>query len=205
MSKKKGNGTPTETTVPAEAAVETTADLFPADEAPVVEAAADVAVTETATNTEAATDEAPAETEAAPEEAAAPAAPEAPKERPTFRKTKLKSRPLVPAPERKNGLQGVTYQKERKSLAKPNVDGISPNPTYLQFPTDTWGLTKDLKAALVAVASRVGAHPDKKALVDECLRIGVGHLEARHAEFQRIEAEKKAKALLLSNPHERKD
>jgi len=60
-------------------------------------------------------------------------------------------------------------------------DGIHANPTFVKFPTDRWGLTKDLKAALIAVASRMVGAEDKKALVDEVLRVGVGHIEAKYA------------------------
>lgn len=72
--------------------------------------------------------------------------------------------------------------KAPTSLAKQNDNGVSANPAFLTWPTDRWGLTKDFKAAVVAMASRINGSEDKKAVVDEAIRIALGHLEARYAQ-----------------------
>lgn len=59
------------------------------------------------------------------------------------------------------------------------VTEVSHNPTFIEWPTDLWGLTHDLKAAFVAAASRVQGALDKKRLVDEVINIGRLHLEAK--------------------------
>lgn len=59
-------------------------------------------------------------------------------------------------------------------------DGVSHISTLLEFPTDQWGLTKDLKTALIAVASRVNGHPDKLELVEQTLEVLLVHLKAKY-------------------------
>jgi len=78
---------------------------------------------------------------------------------------------------------------------------VSHNPTFVEWPTDLWGLTHDLKAAFVAAASRVQGALDKKRLVDEVINIGRLHLEAkftvdakvRQAAIDAVVAENEAK------------
>lgn len=54
------------------------------------------------------------------------------------------------------------------------------NPAFLEWPTDVWGLTKDLKKAITALASRVKGQPDKMELVEKTLEVALGHLNARY-------------------------
>lgn len=63
-------------------------------------------------------------------------------------------------------------------MAKPSKP-IGTNPSVLNWPTDRWGLTKDLKQALILLSSRLAGHPDKKELFDETLRVGLEFLEAK--------------------------
>ena len=53
------------------------------------------------------------------------------------------------------------------------------NPAMIEWPTDIWGLTKDLKKEFLKAASRVGGQADKKALLDATLEIAHEHLEAK--------------------------
>lgn len=59
-------------------------------------------------------------------------------------------------------------------------DGISHISTLVEFPTDRWGLTKDLKAACIALASRINGSEDKMSLVQETLRVCVGHIQMKY-------------------------
>lgn len=68
----------------------------------------------------------------------------------------------------------ATKQPDKRTAHAPSA-----NPALLTFPTDRWGVTKDLKKALIHVASRVAGDPNKKALVDEVLKILVLHLNAK--------------------------
>ena len=60
--------------------------------------------------------------------------------------------------------------------AAPNTSG---NVANLVWPTDQYGLTKDLKTAVTQLASRVAGHPDKKQLVDAVLIIAIAHIKAK--------------------------
>lgn len=91
---------------------------------------------------------------------------------PTPTKERVNTKPKV---------KDTLFNRSKNRLTSPAVDGVHANPTYLQFPTDKWGLTKDLKAAMIAVASRIAGSDDKKVLFDEVLRIAVGHVNAKFA------------------------
>lgn len=63
------------------------------------------------------------------------------------------------------------------------------NSSFLVFPTDIYGLTKDLKKAIIASASRINGHEDKYKLFHDTLAVGLKHIEARYGEA--IEARSK--------------
>jgi len=71
----------------------------------------------------------------------------------------------------------------RAAALKPAVagNGAHANPAFLHFPTDVYGLTSELKTAMLSAASRVNGQPDKLALVKETLKVLIGHLHARYA------------------------
>ena len=51
----------------------------------------------------------------------------------------------------------------------------------LTFPTDRWGITKDLKKAFITAASRVAGDESKKKLVDDIVAILVKHVDEKFA------------------------
>lgn len=61
-----------------------------------------------------------------------------------------------------------------------NVEPTSRIPSLIVWPTDVWGLTKDLKETMIRLASRVNGHADKMELVQKTLAIAVEHLNARY-------------------------
>lgn len=96
-----------------------------------------------------------------------------------------------------------TYADNRihkKAVTKPTtkkakrlmVREVGSNPATLFFPTDKWGVTKDLKKAFIALASRVAGDASKKALVDETLKVLVTHLNVK------FESDKDYKEKLLA-------
>lgn len=131
----------------------------------------------------------------APVEKAAPA-----KE---VKKTSAGDKPLVVKAgtrtdyERKAPKKAPPLKIKPLSLAKPNGKA-SANPAHLDFPSDRWGLTKDLRKAIVSTASRVAGSEDKKRLVDETLKIGLAHIEAKferdHEYKTKLKAEAEAEA-----------
>lgn len=65
---------------------------------------------------------------------------------------------------------GTRRRKEKKG---------SSNPTMLAFPTDKWGITKDIKKAFIEAASRVAGDEQKKALVLATVDVLLEHLDAK--------------------------
>ena len=88
-----------------------------------------------------------------------------------------------------------------KAAPKP----ISHNSAFLEWPTDVWGLTKDIKRALVDVASRLNGHEDKKALLDATLAVALGHVEAKYAHDAELRTARIKEAELESNPEANPD
>lgn len=82
----------------------------------------------------------------------------------------------------------MTEKTETKKAVKPEAKKapVSHNPTFLEWPTDVWGLTKDLKKAVVALANRVKGQPDKKALVEATLEVALAHIEARYTHDSKL-------------------
>lgn len=79
---------------------------------------------------------------------------------------------------------GHTFRQiDPKKLPMYNPDaGVSSNSSQLIFPTDKWGLTRDIKKAMILAASRIAGHPDKKELFDEILSVLLKHVDAKHAD-----------------------
>jgi hypothetical protein len=67
----------------------------------------------------------------------------------------------------------------RKSRTPARGTTLSANAALLSFPTDKWGLTKDVKKAITHMASRIAGDPGKKALADATLKILLEHLELK--------------------------
>lgn len=79
---------------------------------------------------------------------------------------------------------GVT-KKERmkpsyKAVTKQTAHEIGTNAALLSFPTDRFGITKDIKKALTSAASRIAGDDSKLALVQEVLDILSKHIVAKH-------------------------
>ena len=56
------------------------------------------------------------------------------------------------------------------------------NPALLQFPTDPYGITKDLKKAMLTIASRLKGDDEKMKTVKDTMAILVNHMLARQAD-----------------------
>lgn len=78
------------------------------------------------------------------------------------------------------GISG-TEQAAAISATPAGLSIVSHNSSLVEWPTDTWGFTTELKAAIVNVASRVQGAADKKLMVDQVFNIGRAHLEAKFA------------------------
>lgn len=70
---------------------------------------------------------------------------------------------------------------------------VGGNAALITFPTDRYGITKDIKTAIIRAASRIAGDPHKKALVDEVLAILSKHVEIKF-NADRAYREKLAKA-----------
>lgn len=75
--------------------------------------------------------------------------------------------------------------KEKKLKA-----AMSANPTQIPWPTDKWGMTKELRKAVLMAASRLRGDADKKALLDETLNVAAEFIEVNFESS--VQARKKA-------------
>lgn len=66
-----------------------------------------------------------------------------------------------------------------KAPSKQTQSNIETNPALLSFPTDRFGLTREVRKALLTASSRVLGDPVKKALMDETLTILIKHMNAK--------------------------
>lgn len=78
-----------------------------------------------------------------------------------------------------------------KAPTKQRAHAVSSNPALLTFPTDRFGITKDIKKAMVTTASRIAGDANKKELVEEVLAILVEHMNIK------FEQDKAYRAALL--------
>lgn len=99
--------------------------------------------------------------------------------------------------------QGRNGEAKKKELpkTKPNKrpkqhseDGAHVNSRYLKFPTDQWGLTKDLKNALIQLGSRIAGDKRKMDLVNATLRIGIKHVMLKYERDSAVKAQRQAEA-----------
>lgn len=60
--------------------------------------------------------------------------------------------------------------------AQPDV---GTNGMLIDWPSDQFGITKDLKAVVRQLASRIAGHADKKALVDSVLIMAIAHIKLK--------------------------
>lgn len=80
----------------------------------------------------------------------------------------------------------VVNKPRKMKLVKPrrvpNKTADYANSSLLVFPTDSLGITTEIKAALIRAGSKIGKDKRALALVQEVLDIGIKHIEARHAQ-----------------------
>jgi len=79
---------------------------------------------------------------------------------------------------------------------------IPSNAALIEWPTDVWGLTKDVKKAIISATARVSGQADKKALLDNVLRIALAHLEARFEADNTLRAKRIEKAAAAAEPEQ---
>lgn len=69
-----------------------------------------------------------------------------------------------------------------KAVTKQTTEsenGVHTNPALLVFPTDRYGLTAEVKAAILKSVSRIAGDPVKSKLFDDTMRILLQHKKAR--------------------------
>lgn len=87
----------------------------------------------------------------------------------------------------------ITKQVVASTSTEPALV-VGANPALLPWPTDQWGLTKDLKQAITQLGSRIAGHEDKKELVDATLAVALAFLEAKYEQDAEIRAARIAEA-----------
>ena len=108
---------------------------------------------------------------------------------------------LPPAPEPEVPAD-VPAEVSPVKVRRPETYTVSHNAALIEWPTDIWGLTKDLKKAFLVVASRINGQEDKKELVDAVLRVAHLHLEAKYTKESELRAARIAKAEAETQPEQ---
>lgn len=69
-------------------------------------------------------------------------------------------------------------------------------PQDIQWPQDKYGITTNLKKAIILAASRVGGYKDKKATLDATMKVAMSYIASK---YDREEADLKERLLKASN------
>ena len=78
----------------------------------------------------------------------------------------------------------------QSSIMDAAGNSVSANPALIVYPTDVWGMTTDLKAAVKFLAARVCGCPEKYKVVQDTLTIALEHMRVRYEEDKaRLEAD----------------
>ena len=77
-------------------------------------------------------------------------------------------------------IPGVRNAPEGPMILRKETKIKTTNPSELAFPTDRWGLTRDVKAGIIAMSARICGSPEKYELAKETLETLLGYLEARY-------------------------
>lgn len=85
-------------------------------------------------------------------------------------------KPSTPAPEVRTKPRLRIATKKRDRVKEYEADA---NPALLTFPTDRFGITKDVKLAITRAASRIGGDEKKLDLFKKTLRILIEHLQLK--------------------------
>lgn len=140
------------------------------DEAPEADVVADEVQSDEQPETDTVGDEAPAETFADDIVTDASGAPRFKRRAPTMLEdTALKTKPRTK----------VATKSNKRIADNSNEGGAHANARYLSFPTDKWGVTKDVKKAMVSMASRIGGDPSKYKLAVQTLDILREHMDMK--------------------------
>lgn len=91
---------------------------------------------------------------------------------PLFRRLKPKSVDVAVV---KKERSRPTYKAPTKQIGRE----VSANAALINFPTDRYGITKDLKTAFIRTASRIAGDDNKKELVDKVLELLTLHMNIK--------------------------
>jgi hypothetical protein len=72
--------------------------------------------------------------------------------------------------------------------AQPAPNPVSANPAEIKWPRDPYGITTELKAALLKAAAAAGPDDAKHAVLLATIRIGVQHAAARKGKDKQARA-----------------
>lgn len=77
-------------------------------------------------------------------------------------------------------IPGVTPAPAEAPKMRITVQGAAHNPAALEFPTDKWGLTRDVKMSMIQMSARVCGSEEKYKLAMETLGILTQYLTDRY-------------------------
>lgn len=99
------------------------------------------------------------------------------------------------------GIETVTYNLIKEWTAKAVA-----NPAQLEFPTDKWGFTSEIKKSVLKAASTIRGSQDKHDLVIAILAVLIQHIKLRQnpdRELQSERIQRQTDAAAIRAPRER--
>lgn len=85
-------------------------------------------------------------------------------------------KPTVVEQAKPKEMKKVSYKKPTRA----NTQRVSANPALLPFPADRWGVSRDIRRAMISTSSRIAGDTNKYELVKEVLEILIKHMEAKY-------------------------
>jgi hypothetical protein len=70
-------------------------------------------------------------------------------------------------------------------MAKVTKVKMDSNPTKINWPTDKWGFTRELRKAVTLTAAKLKGDADKKRLLDDTLEVAIEFLEVNFESSKR--------------------
>ncbi|AGC35622.1 hypothetical protein HOS22_gp56 [Rhizobium phage RHEph08] len=66
------------------------------------------------------------------------------------------------------------------------VENVPANPANIVWPMDQWGITSDLRKALIQAAGSVKGVPEKHELILATIMVGLAHIKSRRGRDQEL-------------------
>lgn len=80
----------------------------------------------------------------------------------------------------------MTTETKAPTIVQQLMADVSDNPTQVKWPRDKWGITTELKKAVLLSASTVRDNQDKHDTLLNTLAVAIAHVQKRRAKDARV-------------------